>query len=382
MNETKKYFLYNIIITVVAVVMSIVALFSNYKITSKVYTNVLNGEVDYTSQEITFMDAVSKASKSCVVVQAKQSSATSLGSGVFYAVTGNKNYAYIVTNFHVIDNAFSFSVVLYDGTVLTDVQLVGGDEKQDIAVLMVKNNNYQIALMRNIETSGSGSNPLILGETCFAVGNPLGSLGGSVTKGIISSTNRSINLDSGNAELLQTDAAINSGNSGGGLFDSNGNLIGIVNAKVSSAGVEGLGFAIPISNANQVANSLITTSVYNEYGKITSYGYVEGRAYIGFEAQTMALTFFTTYVGVSSIDTNSNAYTQGLRVQDVLTSISLNGETTTISSLSNFTDAIKDLKIKDEITLKFIRLSSTGENQEKIIIFRASQYIYYPPKSS
>ncbi|MBB5182920.1 S1C family serine protease [Catenisphaera adipataccumulans] len=173
------------------------------------------------------------------------------GSGVIISSDG-----YIVTNYHVIENASNITVKTTDGNSY-DATIVGTDSDTDLAVLKIDADNLTAATLGD-------SDSLEVGDDAIAIGNPLGMLGGTVTTGIISALNREITIDDTTMTLLQTDAAINPGNSGGGLFDADGNLIGIVNAKASSSGIEGLGFAIPINDAIAVVNELIAN------GKVTS----------------------------------------------------------------------------------------------------------------
>ncbi|MCF7626256.1 trypsin-like peptidase domain-containing protein [Holdemanella sp. SCCA2] len=173
------------------------------------------------------------------------------GSGVIISKDG-----YIVTNNHVVSGATSLKVTTTDGTEY-DASVVGKDSQTDLAVIKVDANNLQAATLGD-------SDILQVGDPAIAIGNPLGELGGTVTTGIISATDRQITIDDETMTLLQTDAAINPGNSGGGLFNADGNLIGIVNAKESSTGIEGLGFAIPITPAQDIITELM------QNGSITS----------------------------------------------------------------------------------------------------------------
>lgn len=170
------------------------------------------------------------------------------GSGVIFSEDG-----YIVTNDHVIANASSIQVKTLDGDVY-NATLVGTDPQTDIAVIKIDAQGLSPVTVGN-------SNDIRVGEPAIAIGNPLGSLGGTTTTGIISAVGREITIENETMTLLQTDAAINAGNSGGGLFDINGELIGIVNAKTSAEGVEGLGFAIPISDVTQVIDDLVANGV-------------------------------------------------------------------------------------------------------------------------
>lgn len=173
------------------------------------------------------------------------------GSGVIISKDG-----YIVTNNHVVSGATSLKVTTTDGTEY-DASVVGNDSQTDLAVIKVDANNLQAATLGD-------SDILQVGDPAIAIGNPLGELGGTVTTGIISATDRQITIDDETMTLLQTDAAINPGNSGGGLFNADGNLIGIVNAKESSTGIEGLGFAIPITPAQDIITELM------QNGSVTS----------------------------------------------------------------------------------------------------------------
>ena len=178
------------------------------------------------------------------------------GSGVIINTDG-----YIVTNAHVIEGAQKITVRTTDGTDYS-AKLIGRDSQSDLAVLKINGGSFTAATLGN-------SSQLVLGQEIVVIGNPLGKLGGTVTKGIISALDREITIDNQTMNLLQTDAAINGGNSGGGMFNMYGELVGIVNAKSSGIGIEGLGFAIPIDDAKSVINDLIDN------------GYVIGRAVIG-----------------------------------------------------------------------------------------------------
>lgn len=173
------------------------------------------------------------------------------GSGVIMSEDG-----YIITNNHVIDGATSILVRTTDGNEY-NATLTGADSQTDLAVIKIDAHDLKPA-------SFGDSDALQVGDAAIAIGNPLGELGGSVSCGIISALDRQIEIEGEMMTLLQTDAAINPGNSGGGLFDADGNLIGIVNAKTSSTGIEGLGFAIPINGAIEIINELI------DNGSVTS----------------------------------------------------------------------------------------------------------------
>ncbi len=175
------------------------------------------------------------------------------GSGVIIEKSG-----LIVTNYHVLEGAKTVTVRLTDGDEYS-ASLIGYDEAGDLAVIKIDAGDKALTV-----ASLGCSADLEVGEDVIALGNPLGSLGGTLTTGIISAKDRTINVGGEEMVLLQTNAAINPGNSGGGLFNMAGQLIGIVNAKISQEGIEGLGFAIPIDIAHVVIEDLI------------KYGYVRG----------------------------------------------------------------------------------------------------------
>lgn len=181
------------------------------------------------------------------------------GSGVIISSEG-----YIITNHHVIEGADRITVRLTDGTEFS-ATLVGTDEKTDIAVIRINPESTKLT----VAVLGA-SFDLVVGEDVIAIGNPLGSLGGTVTEGMVSATARQIKVGNHVMTLLQTSAPVNPGNSGGGLFNLAGELVGIVNAKVSAENVEGLGFAVPVDTVYKVILELI------------HYGYVRGRPALDF----------------------------------------------------------------------------------------------------
>jgi len=201
------------------------------------------------------------------------------GSGVVIT-----NDGYIITNNHVISGAENITVTLHDGTTHTAV-LVGTDADTDVAVLKIEASNLKVAVWSTSDVK--------VGEEVLAVGNPLGQYGGTVTNGIISALSRDITIEGTEMSLIQTNAAVNPGNSGGGLFNLNGELIGIVNAKTttSSSGtsVEGIGFAIPGAQAKKVAEDLIT------------YGYVKGKVVLGIEYKEITSTYDAYRYGVNAL---------------------------------------------------------------------------------
>ena len=214
------------------------------------------------------------------------------GSGVLYGFNNDGDY-YIITNNHVIEGADTITVVLTDGTE-KQATLVGTDADADIAVVCISSSGinkskFPTAIIPDADYQ------VRVGDTAIAIGNPLGSLGGTVTCGIVSALERKIIVDDTIMTLLQTDASINPGNSGGGLFNARGELIGITNSKYASEEIEGLGFAIPVNTAVEVANSLI------------EYGYVTGRAALGITVLDMTSeTYMNSFLNSGSIRNDKN----------------------------------------------------------------------------
>ncbi|MBQ1226368.1 MAG: trypsin-like peptidase domain-containing protein, partial [Clostridia bacterium] len=224
------------------------------------------------------MNAVSKATyaayDSTLLIEAyTDSSASTLagtGSGVLWGV--KENAGFIVTCNHVVEGYETIKVTFTDGTSFF-AKAMANDSLTDLAVLKItlpEGSEVLPVTVRDTEKT-----KLTLGETVIAIGNPLGYLTNTVTDGILSSLEREISVEGTNMVLMQISAAVNSGNSGGGLFDINGSLIGIVNAKIAGDDVEGIGFAIPIDTVIDVATQLIDK------------GYVSGRPQIGVNLVTV-----------------------------------------------------------------------------------------------
>lgn len=255
------------------------------------------------------------------------------GSGVIMSEDG-----YIITNNHVVEGARSIKVNTMDGTEY-DATLVGTDPSTDLAVIKVDASGLPTAAFGN-------SNDLKVGSTAIAIGNPLGSLGGTVTTGIISALDRQIVIDNETMTLLQTDAAINPGNSGGGLFDANGYLIGIVNAKQSATGIEGLGFAIPISDAVDVLQELI------DNGKVTS------RPFLGVSLQEVGDNQqIPAGVYIMQVNDGSSAQKAGLETYDRI--VSFNGQQ--VESVSQLKSLIRKQSIGDTVQMTVERDGKTED---------------------
>ena len=228
------------------------------------------------------------------------------GSGVIISSDG-----YILTCAHVVDGASTITVTIGDKDYTAT--LVGEDTTSDIAVIKIDADGLTPATVGN-------SDSLKVGQSVMAVGNPLGELGGTVTGGMISALNRSVTIQGSSSvntmSLIQMDASVSPGNSGGGLFNMNGELVGIVNAKSSSSDAEGLGFAIPINDAIKVAQELLEN------------GYVTGRPYLGItylavtDAQTASQLGVNAYgVYVVEVVKGGPAEKAGLRAGDRIVSV-------------------------------------------------------------
>ena len=260
---------------------------------------------------------------------------------------------YIVTNYHVIEDASKITVTLVDGKSY-DATLVGGDEENDIAVLKVDATGLDTVVI------GSSDN-LVVGDQVYAIGNPLGELTFSLTGGYVSALDRNVTMSDGRRmNYIQTDTAINSGNSGGPLFDQYGQVVGIVSAKLSNNGdsteasVEGVGFAIPIDN------------VWNMITDIMEYGYVTGKPYMGIintnvsgEAQRYGVPAGAYVLGVVE---DSCAAKAGLQEGDIITKL----DDTDITSSDDLQNALAEYRAGDTATLT---VSRSGQVQTLTITF-------------
>ena len=256
------------------------------------------------------------------------------GSGVIVTESG-----FIITNHHVVDGATGISVRLTNGNTYKAL-LVASDATSDVAIL-------KIAAEEKLTVAVRGdSDKLVVGQEVLAIGNPLGVLGGTVTNGIVSALEREVTIEGVTMTLLQHNAAISPGNSGGALFNMRGELVGIVNAKSSSSGAEGLGFAIPMNTVLEV------------YEDLLEFGYVKGRADHG-----LTLTYFSYgfnyYIGIYS-----SRYSDGIKYGDRL--VSIDGQTP--ESVDAAYALLNSYEIGDTVELVVIRnnkqVKATLEIQE------------------
>lgn len=256
------------------------------------------------------------------------------GSGFVISADG-----YILTNYHVIDEATTIKVAFVDGKTY-DAKLVGGEEENDIAVLKIEATGLTPVIIGD-------SDNLQVGEQVVAIGNPLGELTYSMTGGMVSAKDRSITMSDGTVmNMIQTDTAINNGNSGGPLFDMYGQVVGITSAKLSNsnasgeATIEGLGFAIPINDVKGMVEDIIEN------------GYVTGKPYLGITVKTIPEAVAKEYnlvqgAQVQSVDGTSCAAKAGLQVGDIITGI----DDAAIASSAELIEAKKGYTAGDTVKL-------------------------------
>ena len=353
----------------------------------------VNLHVTSSITQTTSLEEVIKYVKPSVVdIYSYGSNFTSAGSGVIVA-NSDSSY-YIVTNHHVIKDASSFQIVSYNNDISSSYEatLIGGSPLSDIAVLKVKTSDTL-----TIASFIDDASKINVGTDVIAIGNPLGILGGTVTKGIVSALQREVYIDEiGYMNLIQTDAAINSGNSGGALFNTKGELIGIVNSGYSS--YEGLNFAIPASFA---INAF--TSIVNTFGNEKIYGYVEGENNIGMTLKSMQI-YADSYLNnkceivyASETSKDGDAYKNGFkdysnyynnRYDTFYAIVSIND-----NEVNNYQDAIRllqNVKANTEVKISYKKIlfkrAGSGifmqqtypylDGKINTITFTASQYVY------
>lgn len=272
------------------------------------------------------------------------SGSASAVAGTGFVITAD---GYILTNYHVIESAqesgYKVSVLFKDKSSY-EAKIVGFDEDNDVAVLKIDASDLTPATIGN-------SDDIAVGDSVFAIGNPLGELDFSMTSGRVSALDRSITTDHSSApiNMFQFDAAINSGNSGGPVYNESGEVIGIATAKVGSYGVEGLGFAIPINDAADIANELITK------------GYVSGKAYMGVNIDNRYTSMYAQYYNmpegayVYNVESGGCAEKSGLAAGDIITEVG--GEA--IGGYSDLNAAVKNFK--------------AGQSTD-IVVYRGGEY--------
>lgn len=308
------------------------------QINSKPESDSSNSSDNYdTADGMAGEDIYKKVNPSVVSVISTTAEGTGSGSGVIMSKDG-----YIITNNHVVDGAQSVSVQLSDGTSL-DAEIIGTDEQTDLAVIKVTPTSDLTA------AEFGDSDELEPGEYAYAIGSPGGvQFANTITGGRISAINRDLTVNDRVMTLIQTDASINNGNSGGALINKYGQVVGITSAKLSgnafgSATVEGMGFAIPINTAKDIVDELIQN------------GYVSGRPSIGITGQNVeSADGKVSGVQVYSIDSRAKAAGEGLQVGDVITAV----DGTPTPDMDKVNELKQDKKAGDKLTLSVYRIST------------------------
>lgn len=313
--------------------------------------------VTSTGSELSVQEIVAKNENSVVAITtesmatdiwARQYVTSGAGSGVVYSEDG-----YILTNNHVIEGASTIKVTLHNGKTY-DASLMAADSRSDIAVIKVEG-------VTLTPVTFNDELHLSVGDLAVAIGNPLGTLAGTATEGIISGLEREITLEGKEMTLLQISASINPGNSGGGVFDQYGNLIGLVVAKSSGSDVEGLGFAIPADTVKTVADSLIES------------GYVSGRPAAGITIVDLtsaedAMQYGVSLTGVYIKEvTSDEAKEAGLRPGDLIYMI--NKEQVTSSDM--LVNTIQSHQVGDTVVFTVVRDDKMHEI--KVVLQEAKQ---------
>ena len=306
-----------------------------------------------TEEELTMAEIYAKYVNSCVGITVDIVSTNIFGQTVTGAAAGSgfviTEDGYILTNYHVIDGASSIKVTFVDGTEY-DATYIGGEEANDIAVIKIDATGLTPVVI------GSSSDMLV-GEEVTTIGNPLGELTFSQTSGIISALNRTVTMSDGRQmNMIQTDCAINSGNSGGPLFNNHGEVIGIVSAKYSSASssssstsVEGLGFAIPMDDVADMVSQLVSN------------GYVSGQPILGVSVNRNEISQEAQAYGVPAgaeilvVTPGLCGEEAGLQAGDIVTQIN----DTTVSNGSDLINAVANYSPGDTVTLTVYRNGET-----------------------
>ena len=285
-----------------------------------------------------------------------QQESESAGSGII--ISQNDSELLVVTNNHVVEGSDTLTVTFNDGNSV-EAQIKGTDSARDLAVVAVPLDKISDDTMNAIKVATLGdSDSLKVGEPAIAIGNALG-YGQSVTTGIVSATGRTI--DGFDGEYIQTDAAINPGNSGGALLNANGEVIGINSAKINSSAVEGMGFAIPISDASDVIQNLMNKETRSKVSD-------EERGYLGIKGYDVSeegaqMYNMPTGVYVKEVMSGGGAEKAGLTKGSIITGF----EGSSISSMSSLQEQFQYYKAGEEVTLTVQIPDKNGEYTEKDI---------------
>ncbi len=263
---------------------------------------------------------------------------TSAASGSGFVLTAD---GYILTNYHVVEDSNAITVTLYDDTSY-DAELIGYDESNDIAVLKVEAENLSPVVIGN-------SDGLYVGDTVMAIGNPLGELTFSLTAGLVSALDREVTMSNGvTMDLIQTDCAINSGNSGGALFNLYGEVVGITNAKYSSNGsmgeasIDNIGFAIPINSVMSIVEGIVENGYFS-------------KPYVGIQISNVSEQMLNYGVPqgvvVEVVEEESPAQKGGLQVNDII--VEVDGEA--IADSDQLVELVAAAEPNEELNVKVYR---------------------------
>ena len=356
-NELKEFFTSKIFLSICTFllgifVMYIINLTNGTTLVQKVTSeNIKTTTVEEISDLKT---AINSVYESTIYIEVSSNrGVVSSGSGFVYKK--DDKYGYVLTNYHVIDGGSKFEVIFTDGTEV-EAELISGDEYYDIAVLKV-----DVDKIKTVSTIGDSSN-LELGDTVFTVGAPLGKeYMGTITKGIVSGINRMVSVELGSGsylmEVIQTDASINSGNSGGPICNIKGEVVGITSSKLMGEGIEGMGFAIPINSVMDVIENIES-------------GNEIVRPYLGVQLVDLTNTFALQYyygitIGsdvefgavLSYVEEDKPASDAGLLVGDVI--VEIDGEK--VDDVSHFKYLLYKHSVGDKIKVKYYRENKLKE---------------------
>ena len=362
-KHPKPAFAIMLVLTLVAIGASIVSLSTVIKLNNRLNTidKVIDNKFEVLQQQTNVTDSaedeqdvvdgvltpgqVYAQNVKAVVAISNQSLSTNLFGQVSETASSGSGFivsedGYVVTNYHVVSGATTLKVITWDAKEYT-AKLVGGDSSNDLAVLKIEGSDFPYVKMGSSES-------LVVGDRVAAIGNPLGELTSTLTVGYISATDRAVNTDGTYINMLQTDAAINSGNSGGPLFNMQGEVIGITTAKYSGtsnsgATIEGIGFAIPIDDVADMIRDL------------KEKGYVSG-AYLGVlvqdvNAEAAEMYGFPTGAYIVEVTEGSCAQKAGIQPKDIV--VNIGGYD--VKSMSDLTRALRKLEPGEETTITVYR---------------------------
>lgn len=326
------------------------------------YSNLSSSSLEEsTGSKLTIQQIYKKNADAVVEITTEVTTASVLGTSVSEGAGSGvivNSKGYVATNYHVIEDANKVKVRLRNGKSYS-ASVVGYDESNDIAVLKISGKKFSAVSI------GKSANVQV-GDLAVAIGNPLGQLGGTTTSGIISALDRQLTIDNKKLTLLQTDSAINPGNSGGGLFNGNGELIGIVVAKGSGTGIEGLGFAIPIDTAAPIIDDIIKNGTVTEKP-------AAGMTILDVTDDTKA-QYNVDKAGIYINEVyGSNAKKAGLKAGDRITKV--NGKS--MKASSDVISAIQKKKVGDKVSITVER-----NGKEKTISFKLEKASKFENRTS